>query len=403
MGEGKRFRKSSSGKNTTLGRTQVYKENSTSSTTLTFPDLNQFWNFTDQLSLKEERKICGGLMYHFKEQALPQEEWVESTASDVQWSSVIYSTYVTKHVLDEVNHALLPRLFPTIHLHSPAILPATPQTTTHVFLPTDASSSSNITNTYSADGMIKKVRGSDGDHTYMWFYGAPSHGVTHDFLYIGFTTFQEKVPCQRRSFVLEDLKCSKSYSPLSTCKASKLLQASSRHHALFGNKYGVKDILYDKGGFQLMAYATCLAEMNMLESFRLRPHVSGLRTEVPLPTLQLLCLDESFSNSEFIECYTYDMNKNAFRKMIDAWCKRQNLEHDSLLDELKQMCWREAQKDFPIQGLNPKPSCVTSGVKQNGLRDVRYANVRSKKQQHGTCLRVKVRGKNGKATISKHT
>eukprot|EP00808_Paulinella_micropora_P005177 g5015.t1 len=43
--------KSSSGKNTNLGRTQVYKENSTSSTTLTFPDLNQFWNFTDQLSL----------------------------------------------------------------------------------------------------------------------------------------------------------------------------------------------------------------------------------------------------------------------------------------------------------------------------------------------------------------
>eukprot|EP00808_Paulinella_micropora_P012147 g5525.t1 len=84
--------------------------------------------------------------------------------------------------------------------------------------------------------------------------------------------------------------------------------------------------------------------MNMLEWFRLRPHVSGLRTEVPLPTLQLLCLDESFSNSEFIECYTYDMNKNAFRKMIDAWCKRQNLEHDSLLDELKE---RAAQSNIP--------------------------------------------------------
>eukprot|EP00808_Paulinella_micropora_P000590 g15090.t1 len=117
----------------------------------------------------EDRKICSALIYHFKEQALPQEAWVQSTASDVQWWSVIYSTYVTKHVLDEVVHALLPRLFPTIRLHSPAILTATPQTTTHVFLPTDASSSSNITNTYSADGMIKKVRGSDGDHTYMRF------------------------------------------------------------------------------------------------------------------------------------------------------------------------------------------------------------------------------------------
>eukprot|EP00808_Paulinella_micropora_P026051 g38542.t1 len=38
------------------------------------------------------------------------------------------------------------------------------------------------------------------------------------------------------------------------------------------------------------------------------------------------------------------MNKNAFRKMIDAWCKHQNLEHDSLLDELKE---RAAQSNIP--------------------------------------------------------
>eukprot|EP00808_Paulinella_micropora_P013171 g24222.t1 len=110
-----RFRHSKAGENATWGRTPTCNADSISTTTLDFPDLTQFWNFTDQFALKEERKICGGLMYHFKEQALPQEEWVESTASEIQWWSVIYSTYVTKHVLDEVVHALLPRLFPTIH------------------------------------------------------------------------------------------------------------------------------------------------------------------------------------------------------------------------------------------------------------------------------------------------
>eukprot|EP00808_Paulinella_micropora_P007250 g64805.t1 len=54
-----RFRKSKPGGNATWGQTPTCNADSISTTTLNFPDLTQFWNFSDQLSLKEAQPRQG--------------------------------------------------------------------------------------------------------------------------------------------------------------------------------------------------------------------------------------------------------------------------------------------------------------------------------------------------------
>eukprot|EP00808_Paulinella_micropora_P008178 g14228.t1 len=138
-------------------------------------------------------------------------------------------------------------------------------------------------------------------------------------------------------FVLKDLKCSKAYNPTAT-EQNKRHKQTKKFQETFGNDgSGVRDLPYDKGGFQLAAYAELLKEANYFATVVRMHNVQAASFSLE-PKLQLLCLHDDYARQGFVREIPYNLNKVAFRQLLDAWSLKTNTGNQSMLDQLKQRC-----------------------------------------------------------------
>eukprot|EP00808_Paulinella_micropora_P027634 g77495.t1 len=118
-------------------------------------------------------------------------------------------------------------------------------------------------------------------------------------------------------FVLEDLKCSKAYNPTAT-EQNKGHKQTKKFQETFGNDgSGVRDLPHDKEGFQLAAYAELLKEANYFATVVRMYNVQAASFSLE-PKLQLLCLHDDYARQGFVREIPYNLNKVAFRQLLDA-------------------------------------------------------------------------------------
>eukprot|EP00808_Paulinella_micropora_P016739 g83094.t1 len=89
------------------------------------------------------------------------------------------------------------------------------------------------------------------------------------------------------------------------------------------------------------------------------------------PKLQLLCLHDYYARQGFVREIPYNLNKVAFRQLLDVWSLKTNTGNQSMLDRLKQRC-----KEGNVPLSHPLVNFLKGGEKNKQiLPDTRFENL----------------------------